>query len=119
MRGENIMERTESFAIRILKMANSLPKVYSAQVIAHQVTRSATSVGANYRAACRSKSRKNFVNKLKIVEEELDETIYWLRLIDACNYFPANKTVPLTRECNELLEIIVKSIVTAKGNLRK
>jgi four helix bundle protein len=74
------------------------------------------SVGANYRAACRSKSRKDFVNKLKIVEEELDETNYWLEQIGKCRYLPAEKVSPLIIEGNELLAIIVKSIKTAKEN---
>jgi len=116
MNGENIKERTKGFAIRILKMVSAIPKNYSSQVLAHQIARSATSVGANYREACRSKSRRDFVNKLKIVEEELDETSYWLELIDASNIFPTEKISPLIGEVNELLSIIVKSIKTAREN---
>jgi four helix bundle protein len=97
-------------------MVSALPKGYSTRVISHQIVRSSTSVGANYRAACRSKSRRDFVNKLKIVEEELDETSYWLELIEDCRFFPKEKIFPLIRESDELLSIIVKSIQTAREN---
>ena len=116
MKGENIKDRTKGFAIRILKMVSALPGDYTTQVISHQIARSATSVGANYRAACRSKSRKDFINKLKIVEEELDETGYWLEVIGESNIFPIDKISPLIRESEELLAIIVKSIHTARAN---
>ena len=116
MKGENIKDRTREFAIRVLKMVSAMPKNYSSQVLSHQIVRSATSVGANYRAACRSKSRRDFVNKLKIVEEELDETCYWLELIEVCTFFPTEKISPLIRESDELLAIIVKSIQTAREN---
>ena len=104
------------FAIRVLNLASSIPKNYSSQVLSHQIVRSATSAGANYRAACRSKSRKDFINKLKIVEEELDETSYWLEVIAEINLFPRERISPLIDESNELLSIIVKSIQTAKVN---
>jgi four helix bundle protein len=116
MKGENIKDRTMRFAIRVLNMASAIPKDYSTQILSHQILRSATSAGANYRAACRSKSRRDFVNKLKIVEEELDETMYWLELIDESKIFPTEKISPLISENNELLSIIVKSIQTAKEN---
>jgi four helix bundle protein len=116
MKGENIKVRTMTFAIRVLNMSSVIPKNYSSQVISHQIVRSATSAGANYRAACRSKSRRDFVNKLKIVEEEMDETKYWLELIEESKIFSSEKISPLIKECNELLSIIVKSIQTAKVN---
>jgi len=105
--------------MRILKMGDAIPRSFSSQIISQQVLRSATSVGANYRAACRSKSRRDFVNKLKIVEEELDETMYWLELIEESNIFPAERISPLIRESNELLAIIVTSIQTARANGKK
>ena len=104
------------FAIKVLNLASSIPKNYSSQVLSHQIVRSATSAGASYRAACRSKSRKDFINKLKIVEEELDETSYWLEVIAEINLFPRERISPLIDESNELLSIIVKSIQTAKVN---
>jgi four helix bundle protein len=116
MKGENIKDRTMTFAIRVLNMVSAIPKDFSSQTISHQIVRSATSAGANYRAACRSKSRRDFVNKLKIVEEELDETSYWLELIEESKIFPTEKISPLITENNELISIIVKSIQTAKEN---
>lgn len=119
MKGEALQIRTQEFALRILKMAVKVPNSYSAQVMAQQITRSATSVGANYRAACRSKSRKDFANKLKMVEEELDETIYWLELIGDSGVFPKSRLKPLLDEGNELISIIVKSLKTVRANDEK
>jgi four helix bundle protein len=93
-------------------------RIHSAQVISHQILRSGTSPGANYSAACRSKSRRDFINKLKIVEEELDETNYWLELIVEAKLFPEEKISGLKTECNELISIIVKSLMTSKANLK-
>jgi four helix bundle protein len=118
MKGENIQQRTADLAGRVLKLSRALPQDYDIQVLSHQVVRSSTSVGANYRAACRSKSRKDFINKLKMVEEELDETIYWLELINDAEIFNPGRLRPLMVECKELLAIIVKSILTAKQNER-
>ena len=116
MKGDNIKDRTVKFAIRVMTMVNSLPRESGSQIIARQVVRSVSSAGANYRAGCRSKSRRDFVYKLKIVEEELDETCYWLELISEYGFFPAERIEPLLLECNELLAIIVKSITTAREN---
>jgi four helix bundle protein len=119
MKGENIKSRTKEFAIRILNMTAAFSKDYSQKVISQQITRSSTSVGANYRAACRSKSRRDFVNKMKIVEEELDETCYWLEIIVDRHIFPGEKIAPLIKEADELLSIIVKSIQTTRANDKK
>ena len=116
MKGKDIKERTAELASRVLKLSDDLPGSYNIQVLSHQIVRSATSVGANYRAACRSKSRKDFINKLKTVEEELDETIYWLGLISDSKTVSAERIRPLIDETTELLAIIVKSILTAKQN---
>ncbi len=99
-------------------MADHLPKTEAGQVLANQILRSASSVGANYRAACRSKSKKDFINKLKIVEEEMDETLYWLTLIEECDLIRTEKLTQLKLEGSELLAIFVSSIRTAKENLR-
>jgi len=115
---EELKERIRKFGIRILKMSDCLPTCYSAQVISRQITRSASSAGANYRAACRSKSSRDFINKLKIVEEELDETEYWLSIIGEMQFLPAERLKEVKKEVNELLSIIVKSLKTAKTNQR-
>ncbi len=118
VKGENIQERCNLIAVRVIKMVFQLPINYPSQVICNQIVRSASSVGANYRAACRSQSRKDFIHKLKMVEEELDETIYWLQLIVTVGLQPLERVKPLTDEANELLAIIVSSIVTARKNER-
>lgn len=112
-----LKERMKRFALRILKMVDSLPRTYSGVAIAKQIVRSGTSPGANYRAACLAKLHKDFVNKLKIVEEELDETIYWIELIIDAELIPERKMRPLYGEAVELLKIIVSSINTSKRNL--
>jgi four helix bundle protein len=116
MTTEELKERIRRFGIRILKMSDHLPKSYSALVISRQITRSASSAGANYRAACRSKSTRDFINKLKIVEEELDETEYWLGMIGEMKFLPLERLKELKKEVNELLSITVKSLKTAKTN---
>jgi four helix bundle protein len=116
MKEDTIKDRTMSFAVRIMNMVAAMPNDYPSKVLSNHLIRSVSSAGANYRAACRSKSRRDFVNKLKIVEEELDETAYWLELIKDAGIFPSERLSPLIRENIELLSIIVKSIITAKGN---
>jgi len=100
-------------------MVDHLPETKASKVISMQVLRSATSIGANYRAACRSKSTRDFINKLKIVEEETDETIYWLELIESGGSFNPGQIQPLKKETEELLAIIVASIKTTKSNALK
>ena len=118
MTTEELKPRIRKFGIRVLKMSDHLPKRYSATVISRQIARSASSAGANYRAACRSKSPRDFINKLKIVEEELDETEYWLEIIEEMGFLSADQLKELKKEVNELLAIIVKSLVTSKTNQR-
>ena len=118
MTTNELKERFRKFGICVLKMADTMPVVYSSQVISKQISRSASSCGANYRAACRSKSPRDFINKLKMVEEELDETDYWLDIIRDMNFMPPEQVINIKKEANELLSIIVKSLVTAKTNLR-
>ena len=119
MKGEDIKKRCESIAARVIRMVNYLPKNYPSVAIGQQIVRAGSSVGANYRAACRPKSRKDFINKLKIVEEELDETIYWLELIAKTNLLPKEKMTFLINESNEVLSIIVASITTARRNEKR
>ncbi len=96
-------------------MVDAIPaRRISAMAIAKQVVRSGTSPAANYRAACIAKSGKDFLNKLKMVEEELDETQYWLELMVDVGIFPKEKLEPLIVETTELLSIIIKSIVSTR-----
>ena len=114
---KDLQERMTSFAVRIINMVDALPSSLSAQTIAHQVVRSGTSPSANYRAACIAKSDKDFLNKLKMVEEELDETSHWLELIIRCQMLKITRVEPLLQECKELLSIMVKSIVTVRTRI--
>ena len=103
-----------AFAVRIVKMVDALPNSISGVAIARQIVRSGTSPSANYRAACLAKSDKDFINKLKMVEEELDETCHWLEIIMRSQMLHYSQIEPLHRECSELLKIIAKSVVTVK-----
>ena len=95
-------------------MAEALPSGLSADVIAKQVVRCATSVAANYRAACRARSKAEFISKLGIVEEEADETLFWLEMIEEAELLPASRLEALKTEANEIIAITVSSIKTAK-----
>ena len=119
MNPKQLSSRTKLLAIGVIQMVKELPKVSSSQALANQIVRSATSVGANYRAACKSKSRKDFIYKLKLVEEELDETMYWLELIAETHVYLQNQLSGLLTESNELMLIIIKSLKTARINPTK
>ncbi len=117
MNSEELKKRFKVFALRIIKLSNRLPNDLTGQTIAKQIIRSGTSPGANYRAACLGKSDKDFLNKLKIVEEELDETLYWLELIIEAELLKPASLDNLVKENQELLKIIVSSIRTMKKKL--
>ena len=112
-----LKQRHKDFAIRIVKMVDAMPHSIAANAIARQIIRSGTSPSANYRAACVAKSDKDFVNKLKMVEEELDETQHWLELIVDCQILPEERLKDLIHECSELLSITVASIVKTKKTI--
>lgn len=101
--------RTKTFALRVLKLIDSLPEKRSARILANQLGRSGTSVGANYRAACRSRSAMEMISKLAIVEEEADESAFWLELIGEHGLMTPLKVEPLHREAGELTAIMVAS----------
>jgi four helix bundle protein len=113
---ETIKDRTKRFALNIIKLTNELPKNTPSFVIAKQIIRSATSIGANYRACLRARSKSEFIAKLGIVLEEADETVYWLELIVESCLVPAEKVRHLLNEANEITSIIVASLKTAKSN---
>jgi len=106
--------RTKAFALRVIRLTESLPHTRAADVIGRQLLRAATSVGANYRASRRARSRADFIHKLGIVEEEADEASYWLELLVESGLIPHDKLADLMRECDEITAIIVASIRTAK-----
>jgi four helix bundle protein len=106
--------RTKALALRIIRLVEALPPSETGRVIGRQVLRSGTSVGANYRAAARAKSRSDMLNKLKIVEEEADETLYWLELLAEAQLMSEARLEPLMRETDEILAMTVASIRTLR-----
>ena len=107
-------ERTKRFAVRVVKMVDTLPRKMSADVMGRQVLRSATSVGANYRSACRARSREEFRAKLGVVEEEADETMFWMEMLIESELVKAGQLQPLMKEAEEILAITVSSIKTSR-----
>lgn len=118
MTKEELKERYKKFAIRIIKMVNAMPNTIAGNAIARQIVRSGTAPSANYRAACIAKSDKDFLNKLKMVEEEIDETTHWISIIMDAELLPVSKVQPLYEESVELLKITTKAIKTMRKNLQ-
>ena len=110
----DLKKRTKAFVLRVLKLVDALPKTASGRALAAQLVRSGTSVAANYRAARRAKSPAHFLSKLGDVEEEADETLFWLELLEESGIVPTKRLLPLKKEADELVAIIVSSINTAK-----
>ena len=113
---KQLRQRTKSLAIRVVRLYRSLPQAKDAQVIGTHLLRSGTSVGANYRAVCRSRSKPEFVSKIGIVLEEADETVFWLELLQETGIIAAEKIGVLLQEAKELTAIFTASQRTAKGN---
>ena len=118
MTPDELKRRTRAFALRVIRLAESLPRTRSADVLGRQLLRSGASVGANYRAACRARSNADFIAKMSIVEEETDETIYWMQLLIDAELVKAKAMHPLLQEADELLAITVASVNTARGKPR-
>ncbi len=115
MNPEDMKARTRAFALRIIRLAESLPDTPTARVIRNQMLRCGPSVGANYRAACRAKSKPDFVSKLGTVEEEADESIYWMELLIDAEIVKRSRIADLLDEADQILSIVITSIKTAKG----
>jgi four helix bundle protein len=114
MNQEQMKERTKAFALRIVKLADALPRGRAASVIGDQLLRSGTSVAANYRSVRRARSRADFLNKLGVVEEESDETGFWLEMLADAGLVKSSRLTALRTECNEITAIVVAMIKTAK-----
>src|SRR5438270_11359083 len=112
----DLKKRTKAFALRILKLVDALPKTTVGRALASQIVRSGTSIAANYRAACRAKSPADFISKMGIVEEEADETLFWLELLEESELVSTAKLAAIKQEANELIAITVASIKTARRN---
>ena len=109
-------KRTKDFAKRIIKLCRALPNARDARLIGDQMFRAGTSVGANYRSACRGRSRADFIAKLGITLEEADECLYWLEILAETKVVNAERLKPLMREGDEIIAILVSSINTAKSS---
>ncbi|MBM2804844.1 MAG: hypothetical protein HW419_2737 [Deltaproteobacteria bacterium] len=107
-------DRTKKLALQIIELVEELPNRRTADVIGRQLLRSGTSVGANYRSACRGKSTADVLSKLAIVEEEADESVYWMELLVEAGIIPETRVSALMRETNEILAMIVASIKTLR-----
>ena len=116
MNRDELQQRTKQFALNIIQLTESLPSTRAGNVLGKQLLRSATSVGANYRSACRARSRADFVSKINITEEEADESMYWLELITESKLMKKENVSPLLQEANELTAIFTASGKTAKWN---
>ena len=114
MNAEELKARTKQFALRILKLVAALPGNVQGKAVGGQLVRSGTSVAANYRAACRGRSKAEFIAKLGVVEEEADESAFWLEIIIDGGLLPKAKVQPLLLEANELTKIMAKSRISAK-----
>ena len=114
---EIIKQRTKSQSVTILKALETMGTGLGKSNVSNQLIRSSMSVGANYRAACRARSDKEFISKLSIVLEESDETLYWLEIIQEMNWLPSESLSPLIVEANELTAIFVSSLKTVKERL--
>jgi four helix bundle protein len=117
MNAEDLKRRTKQFALRILKLVAALPQTVEGKTIAGQLARAGTAVGANYRAACRSRSKAEFVAKIGIVEEEADESRYWMELIIEGGLLKSTQVEPLLTEANELARIMAQSRISAAARL--
>jgi len=116
MTPDELKERTKKFAVQTLEFSKGLPQDPATAVITQQLVKSATGLAANYRAACRAKSRADFISKLGTTEEEADETDYWLRILVERGTVPPEQVAPLLDEADQLVRIIVASIKTARRN---
>jgi len=115
---EEMKKRTKQFALRVIKLCEALPRGKTADVIGGQLLRAGTSVGANYRAACRAKSTADFISKMGTVEEEADESLFWMELLVESGIMTEERLADLMKENDEIIAIVVSSIKTARGGKR-
>ena len=116
MKHQNLQDRTRKFALSVIKFTEQLQKDDTSKILGRQLLRSGTSVGANYRAACRSKSKPDFISKMSTVLEEADESAFWIELLVDAAKTNAQAAKPLITEANELTAIAASSINTARRN---
>ena len=119
MNAEEMKLRTKKFSLRVIRLVESLPVSKTGSVIGHQLLRSATSVGANYRSACRARSRADFLSKIGICIEEADESLFWMELLVETNLVSEINLSDLMKETDELIAILTASAITVRNKLRK
>jgi four helix bundle protein len=112
---EELKDRTKQFGLRIIKLIEVLPLSMTSKVIGNQLLRSGTSVGANYRSACRGRSKPDFIAKLGVAIEEADESLYWMELLVEAKIIPEDRLTSLMQEANEIIAILTASSMTARG----
>ncbi len=117
MTSEELKVRTKKYSLSIIDIVEQLPITVTTKIIAYQIAKSGTSVGANYRAVCRARSDKEFISKMEIVLEEADETLFWLEIIAEKNWLDKSIIKPLWKEGNELTAIFVSSLKTVKSKI--
>ena len=117
MTNDQLKNRTKQFSLSILNLIERLPNSMSTRVVINQIAKSATSVGANYRAVCRARSDREFVAKLNIVLEEADETQFWLEIIEEMNWIKQIELESIKKEANELVAIFVTTLKTVNNRL--
>ena len=113
---EQLKVKTKQFAKQVIGLCRSLPETRDGRLIGNQLFRSGTSIGANYRAACRARSKADFISKLGIALEEADESLYWLEILEETQVVQPTITAPLKREAASLVAILVASLNTSKQN---
>jgi len=118
MNEQQFKDRTKQLALRVIRLADSLPQGRSADVIGKQMVRSATSVGANYRAACRGRSDATMIAKLDIVLEEADETLFWMELLTGAGLIQEDRVIDLMTETDEIVAMTVASLKTLRAKHR-
>jgi len=116
MTKEELKKRTKQFALKIIELIEIIPNSKAGHTIGNQIIRSGTSIAANYRSACRARSNADFISKITIVEEECDETLFWLELLEEANLLKKSKLQELLKEADELTAIFTASGKTAKQN---
>ena len=118
LQSDQLKQRTMSFAITALRLIDSMPTTQSGLIIGRQLAKSATSVGANYRACCNARSRAEFIARLGVVVEEIDESLYWLEVTAGSQLLSSSKLLSVCAEAAELRAIFAKSLGTARSNLK-
>ena len=116
MKHHDLQVRTKQFALQVIQFCERLPEDETSRILRRQLLRAGTSVGANYRAVCRARSNADFINKLRVVEEECDESLFWMELLVDNNLVKAARLGALMKEGNELLAIVVASTKTARSS---